>query len=390
MAKLSLKTIINYDFKDNFNIFRSFDYKNKAYNLLLLKNGSLIIYTTNNNIIILQKNLQQKELISFNKNEIITSIKEIQKEKIFCCVKDLFVLSIKSNKIVNKEKIVIPNNEIIYDVIKLKNGKILGATNKAIIEIKEKYETEQIFKIPENWLIKSFKEKYRFYSDFKQYINLYELPNNRLLIHSHSTEFSHNGGCGTNPPYQVSINKIYVLNLINLEIIHQFDKLKSELNILILDKYICIIYFYKYHLHNLIDIFSIEDYKLIKRIEDKFDKNYIIKINSYKFISVSISENKNHIILYDLSNINDIKYQIFEENFIKFKTKFYNGPHKVRNTKNKSICILKNGSIFIICHGKIYIVDFPKFFNLLSLSEFEYKQEDFKCYKNIVFYEDDD
>jgi hypothetical protein len=62
----------------------------------------------------------------------------------------------------------------------------------------------------------------------------------------------------------------------------------------------------------------------------------------------------------------------------------------VRNTKNKSICILKNGSIFIICHGKIYIVDFPKFFNLLSLSEFEYKQEDFKCYKNIVFYEDDD
>lgn len=244
--------------------------------------------------------------------------------------------------------------------------------------------------IPENWLIKSFKEKYRFYSDFKQYINLYELPNNRLLIHSHSTKFSHNGGCGTNPPYQVSINEIYVLNLINLEIIHQFDKLKSEINILTLDKYTRTIYFHKHHPHNLIDIYSIEDYKLIKRIEDKFEKNYIIKINGYKFISASISENKNHIILYDLSNINDIKYQIFEENFIRFKTKFYNGPSKMRNTKNKSICILKNGSIFIICHGKIYIVDFPKFFNLMPLSEFEYKQEDFKCYENIVFYEDDD
>ena len=390
MTQLSLKTKFDYDLEETKERFfkYSYDYKNKAYNLLPLKNGPILIYTTNN-INILNNNLQQKKLISFNENEIITSIKEIQKEKLFCCVKDLYVLSIKSSKIINKEKIVIPNNEIIYDVIKLKNGKILGITNKTIIEIKENYEIDELFKIPQNWLIKSYKEQYRYYSGFQQYINLYELPNNKLLINSHSTEFSHNGGCGTNPPYQISINKIYILNLFNFEIIHQFDELKSEINIVILDKYICIIYFYKYHLHNLIDIYNIEDYKLIKKIEDRFDKQYIIKIDGNKFISMSISENKNHIILYDLSYINDIKYQIFKENFIRFKTKYYNGPSKVRNTKNKSICILKDGSIFIICHGKIYIVEFPKLFNLLPLSEFEYKKENFKHLEMIHFDDDD-
>jgi len=378
MAQLSLKTIIDYKYEGNLYKFSyGFDYKETVYNLLPLKNGSILIYTFKN-IIILNNNLQQKELISFNENDIITSIKEIQKEKLFCCVNDLYVFSIKSNKIINKEKILIPNNEIIYDVIKLINGKILGITNKTIIEIKENYKIDELFKIPQNWLIKSLKEKYEYFSKFKQYINLYELPNNRLLVHFHSTEFSHNEGYGTNPPIQVCINKIYILNLFNFKIIHQFDEFKSEINIAILDKYICIIYFYKYHLKNLIDIYSIEDYKSIKKIEDRFEKKYIIKINGNKFISMSNAENKNHIILYDLTNINEIKYQIFEGNFIRFETKYYNGPYgpyKVKNVKNKSICILKGGSIIIICHGKIYIVDFPKFFNLLPLSEFEYKKE---------------
>ena len=365
MSQLSLKTVIDYDLEDN-TFDYSFNYKNPAYNILQLNNGSILIYT-NNNVIILNNNLQQKQLISFNKDEIITNIKEIQKEKLFCCVKDLYVLSIESNTIINKEKILIPNNEIIYDVIKLKNGKILGITNKTIIEIKENNKTDELFKIPQNWLIKSYQEQYRFYSGFQQYINLYELPNNRLLIHSHSSEYSHNGGCGTHPPTQECVNKIYILELLNFEIIQQFDELESEINIVILDKYICIFHSFRFNC-NLIDIYNLEDYKPIKTIKDKFQRHYIIKINGNKFISLSISERINDIILYDLSNINDIKYQIFKENFIKFKIKYYNGHYKVRNTKNKSICILKDGSIFIICHGKIYIVEFPKLFNLLSLS----------------------
>lgn len=292
MTQLYLRTIIDYNSEnDGFD----FDYKSTEYNILQLKNNSILIYTTNI-VTILHNNLQQKILISFDKKELITSIKEIQKEKIFCCVKDLYVLSIKSNEITNKEKILIPNNEIIYDVIKLKDGKILGITNKAIIEIKENNKIDELFKIPQNWLIKPYGEKKRFYSGFKQYINLYNLPYNRLLVHSHSTEFSHNGGCGTHPPYQVSENRIYILDLLNFEIIHQFYELKSEINIVILDKYICIIYFYKYHLHNLIDIFSIDDYNLIKKIEDRFQKKYIIKFDENKFISMGIKEKK--IILY--------------------------------------------------------------------------------------------
>jgi len=364
MAQLSLKTIIDYGL-EAFN--DSLDYNNPIYNLLLLKNGSILIYTTNN-IIISNKSLQLKNLISFNKDEVITSIKEIQKGKIFCCVKKLYVLSIKSNTIINKEEILFENNEIIYDVIKLKNGKILGITNKSIVEIKENYEIDELFKVPENCLIQSNEEQYRFYFKFQLYINLYEIPNNRLLIHSHSTHFLLTD-CGTHPPEQICFNRIYILNLTNFEIIHKFEEIEKEINIIILDKYICILHFFRNY-KSLIDIYSLEDYKKIKRIEEeRLRRQYMIKYDGNKFISLSIEEKINNIILYDLSNINDIKYQLFKGKFIKFNFKFYNGVYKVRNAKNKSICILKDGSFFIICHGKIYIVEFPKSYDLLPLNE---------------------
>jgi len=365
MDQLSLKTIIDYGLEE-FN--DSFNYNNPVYNLLLLKNGSILIYTTNN-IIILNNSLQLKNLMSFNKDEVITSIKEFENRKIFCCVKKLYVLSIKSNTIINKEEILFKNNEIIYDVIKLKNGKIFGITNKSIVEIKENnYEIDELFKVPENWLFQSYKERYSFYSKFQQYINLYELPNNRLLIHSYSTEFLLSD-CGTHPPEQMCFNRIYILNLTNFDIIHQFEEIEKEINIIILDKYICILHFFRNY-KSLIDIYSLEDYKKIKRIEEeRLRRQYMIKYDGNKFISLSIEEKLNNIILYDLSNINDIKYQLFKGKFIKFNFKFYNGVYKVRNAKNKSICILKDGSFFIICHGKIYIVEFPKSYDLLPLTE---------------------
>ena len=233
MTELSLQTFIDNEIKDYFMWSGGFDYHTTIYVPLQLKDGSILIYTPNY-IKILSKNLNQKNLISFNENEeeesiIITSVKEIEKGKIFCCAKDLYVISIKSKDNINKEKIIMPNDESILDVIKLKNGKILGVTKNTILEIKieENYKIYPLFKIPKNWLIKSYEEKRRFYSGFKQYINLYELPNDRLLIHSHSTELSHNGGCGTHPPYEICINKIYILNWSNFEIVHQFDELKS-------------------------------------------------------------------------------------------------------------------------------------------------------------------
>ena len=58
MTQLSLKTKFDYDLEEIKERFfkYSYDYKNKAYNLLPLKNGPILIYTTNN-INILNNNL---------------------------------------------------------------------------------------------------------------------------------------------------------------------------------------------------------------------------------------------------------------------------------------------------------------------------------------------
>lgn len=393
MTSLSLLAKIYFDVpKETWGWGGGFSYINKAYNLLLLKDGSLIIYT-NSKISLLTKNFNWKDLISFKESKnlnCITSIKEIKNRKILICAEELYVAPINPKFKEKIKKITIPNGEKILDTIELKNGKIFGISSQSIFEIKIEQNVEilQLFKMPQKWLIKSFESRDRFYSRFKQYMNVYELPNNRLLINSHSTEMSHNGGCGTHPPYEVSINKMYIIDLENFQILHEFQKLTSEINIIILDKYICIIYYYRYHMKNIIDIYSIDDYKLIKKIEDRFEKNYIIPIDNNKIISMSEKEKKNDLIIYDLSNINDIKYKIFKGDFIKFKTKHYNGIYEVRNTKNKSICILKNGSLFIICHGLIYIVDFHNSLDSLPfdpLSEYEYKEEHFEYLKNIHF-----
>ena len=398
MDNLSLKTKISYESDFSF----GFDYKTKAYNILQLKDESIILYS-NDEISFFNKSFKSSVLTPFPSEEndkestIITSVKQIRNGKILCCFHDLYVLSIKSKKLICSKKIKIPNNEIIFDIIELKNEKILGLTNKSIykITIKEKnnFEFSQIYKIPEDWLITPFSKKRIFFSSFKQYMNTYELPNDRLLIHSYSTEFSHNGGCGTHPPSEISVNKIYILNLKNFEIVHQFKEIHSEINLVILNKYICICYFYGQHMHNIIDIYNLNDYKLIKIIEDKFPKKYIIKYDENTFIGMNEKEEMNDIIVYSLSDINDIKYKKFKGEFIKFETKYYNFCYEVRNTKNKSVYILKNGSIFIISHGLIFIVNFPlaldiKTFN--PLSQIEYKPKDFDYLKRIkIVYLDD-
>lgn len=375
MSDLCLKTKIIFDLYEYLYSHIGFNYKITIYNPIQLKNGSIVIYSASN-ISILDKKLSSNKIKSFYDEEnekeeelpIISNIKQIKNGKLLCCAKDLFILEIKLKNIINSKKIILSDDETIFDIVELKNGKILGITNKSLVEIINKnknYEISQIFKIPDNWFITPNSKKMRFFSNFRQYMDLYELPNNRLLIHSHSTELSHNGGCGTHPPSEIYENKIYSINLENFEIIHCYEEYDSEINIVILDKYICISNCYKRSWNNIIDIYSINDFKLIKKIKDKFEANYIIKYNENIIIGISKKENKNNIIAYNLSNLEDIKYKLFKADFIKFKKKYYNSIYEVRYNKNKSICILKNGSILIICHGLILIVDFPGLLPLL-------------------------
>ena len=394
MTKLSLKTKIKFDPSEN-RLWIGFSYKNEVYNPIQLKNDSILVYTKHD-ISILGKNFKKKELMSFSyageKNSPeISKVKQIKNGKILCCATNLHIFEFKSNNVVNTKNIKFPEEEKIYDVIELKNGKLLGISNKSIFEIKseeENYNFSILFQIPNNWLITAYSKQERFFSNFRQYIDMYELPNNRLLIHSHSTELSHNGGCGTHPPYEVCFNRIYIINLEKFEIIHSFDEIGSEINIIFFEKYFAISYTGKNQYNKIIDIYDINDYKLVKEIEDQFEKNYIIKYDNNTFIAMNKNEKRNDIIVYDISDINDIKFKILEGNFMKFQKKVYNSCYPVRYSKNKTFCVLNNRDILIICHGLIYIVNFPGSLNILDFAPLKEMNIPRNIYSH--YYYDDD
>jgi len=337
------------------------NYSHKMYNILQLKDESILIYT-NTEIFILDKKLKHYSMSLLdkanenkNRNErYITNIKQLKNGTFLCCNKNLYIFSIKNKKIYNSKELITPKDEIILDVIELKNGKILGITNKSILEIKNKednYEFSHLFNFPDNYITNIELKN----NDNNFYINVNELPNNKLLIHSLYITKSY-GICGTHPPSEFISNQIFILNANTFEIIYNFEEFNScycEINIIILKKYICISIFNYYNFYN------IDDYKLIKKIKDKFNNKYIIKYDENKFISISEDEEENDIIIYYISDIDNIYYKIFKCNFIKFDINKYNGIYPVRHSKNKSFYLLKNKTIFIICHGLSYIVEFP-------------------------------
>ena len=350
---------------------------------LQLKDGSILLCANKNIIFILYKNFKFDILINFSNNKNfethsnITNIKQLKNGKVICCCKDLYLFNIKS-KIIKENIIKIPNNEYILDVIELKNGKIIGITIYSILNIKIKdyddYYISQIFKIPQDWLITPISKDIKFLKNFKQFVNIYELQDNKLLIHFQSKELLiHGGVSGAYPPLVIFENKIIILNLENFKIIHKFEKFCGESNTVILSKYICIIYNGIIYIY----IYNINDYKLLKIIDDRINKTYIIKYNENIIISMSKFENYNDIILYYLFNINDIKYKIYKGDFMKFKVSMdnFDSDFEIGGNNNKTLYKLNNGSFLLAYCSKIFIFEIPDSLNckrFKSLSQSKY------------------
>ena len=361
---------------------------------LLLKDGTILLYNKNT-ISLLSKSLNRKLLFSFQRNKkeeeisIIKNIKRLKCGDILCCNKKLYIFNIKSKaetpKIIN-----IPNDENLFDIIELRNKELLGITKNSIIEIKkiwnnnkkeEDYIINFVFKIPEKYVEMPITEEEKKNDIFLQYLNIYELVNNRILIHSYSTQLIY-GTCGTHPPCELCSNKIFIFDFNNKEIIHCFESFYDEASIIIVEKYICISY------SNKIEIYDIVDYKLLKIIKDKFHKNYIIKYNENIIIGLSDEEDNNDMVIYNLLYINDIKYFIYRGNFMKFEEMKYNSIYKVRRVKNKAICLLNNNLIFIACHGRAFIVEMKEKINSTNfhpLKEIEYSKEKIDQMKSIHY-----
>ena len=392
MPSLELKTKIDF-YRPSIMLGRGLSFN---YDIpLLLKDGSILLYD-NNSISLLPKNLKYKILFTFERyyhenetSNIIRNIKQLKCGNIFCCNKQLYVFNDNLNNI-NPKLIHIPNNENLFDIIELKNKKLLGITLSSILEFKkiwnndkkeEEYEINCTFKIPEKYIETPKTEKEKKSSTYIQYIDLHELYNNKLLIHSYSTQLIY-GTCGTHPPDEFCRNKIFIFDLNNNEIIHSFEPFNGETNIIILDKYICVNYY------NIIEIYDPTNFKLLKIIKDHFSKDYMIKYDENIIIGLSGIENENDIILYNLININDIRYIIFRGKYMKFIELKYNLCYPVRRRKNKSICLLNNNCIFIVCHRRAFIVKMKEKINSIQfhpLEEIEYTKEEIEEMNSIEY-----
>jgi len=339
-----------------------------TYNYLNLNNSSFLIYTTNE-IVIFYKNLSFKKLFLSNNGEEdnIQFIKNINNEKLLCLNNNkLYIFTIKSIiKILNIIKF--ENNQNVLDVIELKNGMILVITNNDILLIKIKNNKEeiiQISKVPKECIINKIKNH-----EFNLLINIYELPNNNILISSESSgTICQKRGC-LRIKSSYNKNKQFIFNIDKCKIIHFFQKVENEnqfsygsnfgkLTIIIYNKYICISKL------NGISIYNISDYELIRQIKIydfiifNFDENMIFIINKNHY-----DENEN-IILYDLTDINNIKYQKF------YFDKIISGKDYMPD--DIVIKKLSNRKMLVIFNNNIFIIKFSKQFKLLPYNDFNY------------------
>ena len=264
-----------------------------------LKNGSFILFTKylaflfNKNLSFQKLNIKiddDDENYNFNN---IKSVKQLKNGKILICSNYLYIFTMKSKEI-NTEKIAMlnaENYEKILDVVELRDGTIIGISNKSLYKITikdDKNEISQIYKIPKDWLVSWENE-----IDYNGYLDIYELKDNKLLIHSHS--YCSSKKCRNRSTLIQSESKIFIINLSNFEVIY-FEKFHNIANIIVLKDYIAINH------SNSIFIYDINNYKILQKISseityiDKYNDNTLISLNDYV------------IILYDISDINNIKF----------------------------------------------------------------------------------
>ena len=94
----------------------------------------------------------------------------------------IYIIISKEIDIKRKEISNVNEYELILDIIELKNGNIIGIANKSFLDIKliENEEIKRLYKISDNFLA-SLKKVIYYNGD----LDIYELPSNKILIHSH-------------------------------------------------------------------------------------------------------------------------------------------------------------------------------------------------------------
>ena len=165
---LSLQTKIK--FFDTF-----YDFNSDVF--LQLKDKTILLYG-DFRIARYNKALKFSEIIEFKGTYATRAIKQLKNNKILFCNGYLYLLDIKT-----KEKIEVPlRKEILFDIIELDNGDIIGLTEYSLIKIKleDKYGENKtydniIFDIPDELQLHSHP-----YLEMKNYGNLSLLSKQNL------------------------------------------------------------------------------------------------------------------------------------------------------------------------------------------------------------------
>ena len=180
-------------------------------------------------------------------------------------------------------------DDIILEINELSNKNILIITNKDInifnranhdFIIKEKY------LIKDDWKMVNRSLTSRYYNNFNQFFSSYILPNDRLLLHSFSSEDCLIRRCKKSPPREIFNSKYIFIDLKNFKEISSSETFESETRYMVLDNTIVIRDFsYNYF------IYDIDSLTKIKQSSNYC--GYLFKFNNQNLITFSqYDENK--------------------------------------------------------------------------------------------------
>ena len=277
------------------------------------------------------------------------SIKELS-NGVILIGRDNYLIELKLKEKDYEVKIVNKLNDIILDINELPDHRIIVITDNNIIlfnQEKGEYNIKQQYPVKANWKIVAVSSTERFYGNFHQYYSSEILPNNRLLLNSFSTELSYNSGCGTHPPYEFSYSKIIFIDTKNFEEIKSTKLFEIDAKHIVLDNVI-LIQDYK----NLL-IYDINSLELIKNTKLFERMHYMYRFDDKYFVTVSLDEERNDLLVYKNQNNDVIEYCGFRTK-ISFEKIIGWNHYPIRGYNDKFLFTLKDKRVIILCHNNLY------------------------------------
>ena len=265
-----------------------------------------------------------------------------------------FLIEIDLKEKTFEYKIVYQSTENILNFIQLTDKRIVLITRNNIEIINKEikgYILKEKNNIEKNWKIKpASPDEYCYSFNFNQYYLSLEIPNNRLLLNSFSTELVHLGHCGTHPPDEISRSKIIFIDLNNFKIYKSTKIFKKDAKSIVLEKIIIIQAQEDIYIHDIISLDVIRQIPL----ENYYD--YIYKYNNDYIIAFSEYEKRNNLLIYKVQGNNLLKNLVVKNTFGFNQNIGYN-CYPIYRYNNKFVFTLKDKRLIILCNGAINLLN---------------------------------